>query len=132
MTDIISCSLPGKLSRDIEFSMNNKTKEINYKFRRGGKTELNVIFNEGNKLKRLTDSKLGVTYYGFKQGQYSYVINVMNGAEKEEYTMTFDVKKNNKIIQSDYCIPPSFRFNNIKSEFIIDIPYVDFDELIFP
>lgn len=130
-TEIISCSLPGKISREVLFSINNETQEVNYEFKKNGETELNVLFNERNKLKRLVDSKMGVTYYGFKRGQYSYVIDVINGAEKEEYTISFDVKKNNKIIQSSDCLPSSFRIDNIKSEFITDVPYVD-DEFIFP
>ncbi|EPG4928185.1 hypothetical protein NK303_005410, partial [Klebsiella pneumoniae] len=28
------------------------------------------------------DSKMGVTYYGFKRGEYSYVIDVIEGSEK--------------------------------------------------
>lgn len=130
-TEIISCSLPGKISREVLFSINNETQEVNYEFKKNGETELKVLFNERNKLKRLVDSKMGVTYYGFKRGQYSYVIDVINGAEKEEYTISFDVKKNNKIIQSSDCLPSSFRIDNIKSEFITDVPYVD-DEFIFP
>lgn len=131
-TEIISCSLPGKISREILFSINNDSQEISYEFKKNGETELNVLFNEKDKLKRLVDSKIGVTYYGFKRGQYSYVVDVINGAEKEEYTMSFDVKKNNKVIQSDDCLPSSFRSDNIKNKFITDIPYVDNDEFIFP
>lgn len=130
-TEIISCSLPGEISREVLFSINNETQEVNYEFKKNGETELNVLFDERNKLKRLVDSKMGVTYYGFKRGQYSYVIDVINGAEKEEYTMSFDVKKNNKIIKSSDCLPSSFRIDDIKSEFITDVPYVD-DEFIFP
>lgn len=88
-TEIISCSLPGKLSRKVSLSINNETKVINYTFKKEGKVELAVLFNEGNRLRRLTDSKLGVTYYGFKRGEYSYVIDIINGTEREEYKISF-------------------------------------------
>lgn len=132
MSEVILCSLPGSMSREVSFAIDNGTREIKYEFKRNGKAELNVLFNEGNKLKRLVDSKMGVTYYGFKRGQYSYVLDVINGAEKEEYTMSFDIKKNNKIVQSSDCLPSSFRSDNIKSEFITDVPFIDGDEFIFP
>ncbi|ECE6509939.1 hypothetical protein DQD06_22665 [Salmonella enterica subsp. houtenae] len=130
-TEIISCSLPGKLSRKVSLSINNETKVINYTFKKEGKVELAVLFNEGNRLRRLTDSKLGVTYYGFKRGEYSYVIDIINGTEGEEYKISFNVKKNNKVIQSQDCLPNSFRSDNITSEYITDIPYVD-DDFTFP
>lgn len=131
-TEIISCSLPGKLSRKVSFSINNETKSINYRFKKEGKLELTVLFNEGNRLRRLTDSKLGVTYYGFKRGGYSYVIDIINGTEGEEYAMSFDIKKNNKVIQSHDCLPNSFRSENITSEYIKDIPYVNDNNFTFP
>ena len=131
-TEIISCSLPGKLSRKVSLSINNETKTINYSFKKEGKLELAVLFNEGNRLRRFTDSKLGVVYYGFKLGGYSYVIYIINGTEGEEYAISFDIKKNNKVIQSHDCLPNSFRSDNITSEYITDIPYVDDDNFIFP
>ncbi len=93
LTEMISCSLPGKVSREVLLSMNDKTKEITYSFKKEGKVELSVSFNEGNKLKRLTDRKMGVVYYGFNRGKYGYVINIISGAEKEEYSMTFMSKR---------------------------------------
>lgn len=132
VVEIISCSLPGKIPREVSFSINNKSQEIKYEFKKSGKIELDVLFNDERKLKRLVDSKMGVTYYGFKQGEYSYVVDIINGVEKEEYTMSIDVKKNNKLIQSNDCLPSSFRNDNIKSKFITDVPYVNNGEFIFP
>ncbi|MFU9139252.1 hypothetical protein [Erwinia tasmaniensis] len=132
VTEMISCSLPGKVSREVLLSINDKTKEITYTFKKEGKVELSVLFNEGNKLKRLTDSKMGVVYYGFNRGKYGYVIDIISGAEKEEYSMTFDVKKNNKIIQSNDCFQNSFRSDDIPNNYITDVPYVDSDNFIFP
>jgi hypothetical protein len=129
---IIYCSLPGGLGREVSFSIDNVTKEINYIFKKAGKIELNVAFNEENKLKRLTDSKMGVTYYGFNRGKYSYVIDIINGDEKEEYTMSFDIKKNNKVIQSSDCLQGSFRSDSIKNNYIVDVPYVSDNDFIFP
>lgn len=131
-TEFISCSLPGAGGRIVTFSINNETKEISYYFKKAGKTGLCVKFNENNKLKRLVDNEMGVTYYGFNRGGYGYVINVMNGSEKEEYAMSFDVKKNNLIIQSNDCLPNSFRVGDIKSDYIVEVPYVGNDKIIFP
>ena len=131
VTDIISCYLPGG-DRVASFSINNETKEINYVFKKAGRTELNVYFNEKNKLKRLVDNKMGVTYYGFNRGGYSYVVDIMNGSENEEYTMSFDIKKKNKVIQSNDCLPSSFRSDDIKSNYIVDVPYVGSNQFVFP
>ncbi|GJL41731.1 MULTISPECIES: hypothetical protein [Enterobacter cloacae complex] len=131
-TEIISCSLPGKLTRKVLFTIDNETQALNYTFKKDGKVELIVHFDAENKLKRLVDSKMGVTYYGFNRGKYSYVIDIINGAEKEEYTMSFDVKKDDKIVQSDDCLPSSFRNKNIESKFITEIPYTDDDGMVFP
>jgi len=131
-TEIISCKLPGDLSRKVSLSIDNETKEINYSFEKEGKVELAVLFNEENKLKRLTDSEMGVTYYGFKRGAYSYIIDIINGVEKEEYTISFDIRKNNKVVQSDDCLHSSFRSADITSQYITDVPYVDDDNFAFP
>ncbi|MTH47707.1 hypothetical protein [Intestinirhabdus alba] len=131
-TEIIVCSLPGRISKEVLFFINNKNKEIVYQFKREGKVELRVLFNENNKLKRLTDSKMGVTYYGFSRGAYSYVINVITGAEEDEYSMVFDVKKNNKIIQSNDCLPGSFINNDIPNYYMTDIVYPENDNFVFP
>ncbi|MEA4322545.1 hypothetical protein VBQ77_24515 [Klebsiella pneumoniae] len=121
MAKIITCSLPGEGGKEASFFIDNITKEINYGFKRDGKTELKVVFNEGNKLRRTKDSKMGVTYYGFKRGKYSYVIDVIEGSEKNEYTMSFDIKKNGKIIQSSDCLPNSFRSDSIINLSLINI-----------
>lgn len=131
VTKIITCSLPGEGGKEVSFFIDNITKEINYYFKRDGKTELSVVFNEGNKLRRIKDSKMGVTYYGFKRGKYSYIIDVIDGSEKNEYTMSFDIKKDEKIIQSRDCLPNSFRSDSIISDYIIDIPYVNEKSFIF-
>ncbi|EOF5684131.1 hypothetical protein ACK1IC_004706 [Salmonella enterica] len=39
-TEIISCSLPGKLSRKVSLSINNETKVINYTFKKEGKVDV--------------------------------------------------------------------------------------------
>lgn len=132
VTKIITCSLPGEGDKEVSFSIDNITKEINYDFKREGETELNIVFNEGNKLRRFTDSNMGVIYYGFKRGKYSYVINVINGTEENEYTMSFDIKKNERIIQSSDCLPNSFRSDSIISDYIVDVPYVNEKNFIFP
>lgn len=130
-TEIISCSLPGKVSRKVLFYTNDK-KEIIYLFKREGKVELRVLFNESNKLKRFSDDKIGVVYYGFNRGGYSYVIDVITGAEEEEYSVVFDVKKNNKILQSNDCLPGAFVSNDIPNEYITDVIYIDADGFNFP
>ncbi len=132
MTNIITCLLPGEGSKEVSFFIDNVTKEINYNFKRNGKAELSVVFNEGNKLRRFKDSKMSVTYYGFKRGKYSYIIDVIEGVEKNEYTMSFDIKKNEKIIQSSDCLPSSFRSDNIISEYIINVPYMNEKKFVFP
>lgn len=132
VTKIITCSLLGDGGKEASFFIDNITKEINYSFKRNGKTELKVVFNEGNKLRRTKDSKMGVTYYGFNRGKYSYVIDVIEGSEKNEYTMLFDIKKNGKIIQSSDCLPNSFRSDSIISDYIVDIPYVNEERFNFP
>jgi hypothetical protein len=75
---------------------------------------------------------MGVTYYGFKRGAYSYIVDIINGAEQEEYTISFDIKKNNKVVQSDDCLHSSFRSTDITSKYISDVPYVDDDNFAFP
>jgi len=132
VTKIIICSLPGEGGEEVSFSIDNVTKEINYGFKKNGITELSVIFNKKNKLSRFTDIKMGVTYYGFKRGEYSYVIDIVDGSEMNEYTMSFDVKKNGKVIQSRGCLPSSLRSDNIKSEYIVDISYINENGFIFP
>ena len=52
VTKIITCSLPGEGGKEASFFIDNITKGINYGFKRNGKTELKVVFNEGNKLRR--------------------------------------------------------------------------------
>lgn len=132
VTNIITCSLPGEGAKEVLFFIDNIIKEINYNFKRDGKVELNVIFNEENKLRRTKDNEMGITYYGFKRGKYSYVINVIDGAEKNEYTMSFDILKNERIIQSRDCLPSSFRSDDIVSGYIVDIPYVNKHGYFFP
>lgn len=132
VTNIITCSLPGEGAKEVLFFIDNITKEINYNFKRDGKVELNVIFNEANKLMRTKDNEMGITYYGFKRGKYSYVINVIDGAENNEYTMSFDILKNERIIQSRDCLPSSFRSDDIVSGYIVDIPYVNKHGYFFP
>lgn len=46
--------------------------------------------------------------------------------------MTFDVKKNNKIILSNDCLQNSFRSDDVLNDYITDVPYVDGDNFIFP
>jgi len=132
VTEIIACSLPGEGGKKVSFFIDNVTKEINYGFKRNGEVELSVVFNEGNKLRRMIDSKMGVTYYGFKRGKYSYIIDIIDGSERNEYTMSFDIKKDEKIIQSSDCLPGSFRSDIIISEYIVDVPYMNEKDLIFP
>ncbi|EKS7192951.1 TPA: hypothetical protein ACNFPT_000965 [Enterobacter ludwigii] len=132
VTNIITCSLPGEGVKEALFFIDNVTKEINYNFKRDGKVELNVIFNEANKLRRTRDNEMGVTYYGFKRGKYIYVINVIDGSENNEYTMSFDILKNKRIIQSRDCLTGSFRSDDIVSDYIVDIPYVNKNGYFFP
>jgi len=132
VTNIITCSLPGEGVKEVSFFVDNITKEINYNFKRDGTVELSVIFNEANKLRRTKDNEMGVTYYGFKRGKYSYVINVIDGFEKNEYTMSFVILKNERIIQSRDCLPSSFRSDDIVSDNIVDIPYVNKNGYFFP
>ena len=132
MNKIITCSLPGEGGKEASFFIDNITKEINYGFKRDGKTELKVVFNEGNKLRRTEHSQMGVTYYGFKRGKYSYVIDVIEGSEKNEYTMSLDIKKNGKIIQSSDCLPNSYRSDSVVNDYIVDIPYVNEEGFNFP
>ncbi|WP_086873450.1 hypothetical protein [Kosakonia pseudosacchari] len=129
---IITCLLPGEEGKQVTLSINNLTKEISYGFKRAGKTELKVVFNEENKLKRFTDSQMGVIYYGFRLGEYGYIIDIINGSEKNEYTISFDIKKNNKVIQSSDCLPNSFRSDNIRSDYIDDVPNMNDRFFVFP
>lgn len=132
VTKIISCSLPGEGGKEVSFFIDNVTKEIIYGFKKDGKIELSIVFNEGNKLKRFKDNKMGVIYYGFNRGKYSYVIDIIDGSEKNEYSMSFDIKKNQKTIQSSDCLANSFRSDSIMSDYIIDIPYMNDKEFSFP
>ncbi|HHL7196446.1 hypothetical protein [Klebsiella pneumoniae] len=137
VTKIITCSLPGEGGKgeggkEASFFIDNITKGINYGFKRNGKTELKVVFNEGNKLRRTKDSKMGVTYYGFKRGEYSYVIDVIEGSEKMNTQCRLISKKNGKIIQSSDCLPNSFRSDSIINDYIVDIPYVNEERFNFP
>lgn len=93
MSEVITCFLSGAGKRVITFMINKENKEINYTFVKEGKAELKVNFDGNKKLKQLVDNEMQVTYYGFNRGKYSYVINVINGSEKEDYTMSFNVKK---------------------------------------
>lgn len=46
--------------------------------------------------------------------------------------MSFDIKKNGKIIQSSDCLPNSFRGDSIINDYIVDIPYVNEERFNFP
>lgn len=131
-TVILSCLLPGVTSRDISLSINSETKEIKYIIKRMGVIESISVFNEGNKLMRFTDSQMGITYYGFRLGEYGYIIDIINGSEKNEYTISFDIKKNNKLIQSSDCLPNSFRSDNIRSDYIDNVPNMNDKDFVFP
>lgn len=121
-TEIISCSLPGKVLRDVSFCQDNKSKEIKYHFSKSNKIELSLLFNGNNKLKRLVDTSIGVTYVGFRRGGYGYTVNIMNGEESNEYSMSFDVKRNDKVIQSDDCLT-SYYSDEIDSKYIENISF---------
>lgn len=133
-TEVISCSLPGVVARNISFCLNSNTQKINYYFKKEGRVELNVLFDSKRKLKRLTDKNMGVTYFGFSRGEYSYILSIINGMEAEEYSMSFDIKKEGKIIQSNDCLSNSYRNSNIVSKYIDSTPYssVKSGDFIFP
>jgi hypothetical protein len=131
-TQFISCSLPGNNSRQALFTLDNSSQKISYEFIRNGKVELKVLFNEHNNLLRFYDHNMGVLYYGFKRGQYSYVFMVIKGVEKDEYSMSFDVKKDDKVIQSSDCLPSSFRSNDVNSKFIRNVSSNGNEEFDFP
>ncbi|MEW5291993.1 hypothetical protein ABW286_22920 [Erwinia papayae] len=121
--ELISCSLQGDVSRKISFYMNRETQKINYFFNKGGENELQVLFDKKNMLKRTTDRKMDVTYYGFNRGKYSYILNIINGKEVNEYSMSFLIKKGKKIIQSDDCLNSSYKASDITSKYIEDVPF---------
>lgn len=130
---IISCTLPGRELKEVSFFLDNNQKEIIYNFKRNGKSELNVIFNERSKLKRLIDKGMGAIYYGFVRGSYSYVINIINGDEGEGYNISFFIKKGSRIIQSNDCLSGYYRGNFINDKFILDVPIDNNrDEVRFP
>ncbi|MBL3695418.1 hypothetical protein [Pluralibacter gergoviae] len=76
------------------------------------------MFNDANKLRRLKDDDVGAIYYGFSRGYYSYVITILEGKEKNEYSMNFYITKKNKVIQSDDCTSYAYRDPIIASRYI--------------
>jgi hypothetical protein len=120
-TEVISCFLPGKIERQVSFCLNDTTQEVSYHFRKSGKTELSVAFDNGNKLSLLKDERLGITYIGFLRGRYGYIFNVITGSEKNEYSISFDIKKDGKVIQSNDCAPNSFIASHFSSKYMNDM-----------
>lgn len=118
--EIASCMLKGKVTRQISFCEDSETKNINYTFKRNGKVELNVLFNNKNKLQRWVDKATYTTYIGFSKGAYDYVLGVPQ--EGPGVVAFFDIKKNGENIQSSDCVENSFGDESIKSDNIIDVP----------
>lgn len=122
-TELMSCSFQGDVSHKVSFCMDNETQKINYSFNKNGVDELQVLFDWGNMLKRTIDSKMNVTYYGFNRGKYGYILNIINGKEPNEYSMSFLVKKGKKVIQSNDCLNNSYKASDITSKYIKDVPF---------
>lgn len=126
-TELMSCSFQRNVSRKVSFCMDNETQKINYSFNKNGVDELQVLFDGENMLKRTIDSKMDVTYYGFNRGKYGYILNIINGKESNEYSMSFLVKKGKKVIQSNDCLDNSYKANDITSKYIKDVPFKSAD-----
>lgn len=121
--ELMSCSLPGDVNRKVSFYMDKETQKINYSFNKNGEDELQVLFDEKNMLKRTIDRKMNVTYYGFNRGEYGYILSIMDGKETNEHSMSFLIKKNKKIIQSNDCLNNSYKAMDITSKYIKDMPF---------
>lgn len=116
-TLIASCSLSGKISRLAAFCANENT--IRYSFSKGNTSELTVVFDSKNKLKRWVDSATYTTYLGFNRGVYSYVLRIPE--EKPGVVALLDVKKNGDIISTKRCSSNSFGEEDIKMNSIEDV-----------
>lgn len=104
-TLLASCAFPGG-RRVAVFCANNFKNESRYFLKNVDIVELEVKFNDKNKLKRWLDLGTYTTYIGFNKGYYSYLIGIPE--EKPDAVAFFDIKKNGRVISTKKCSANSF------------------------
>jgi hypothetical protein len=117
---VARCSLSEKDKRVASICYKSGKKDsLTYYFQRNNHIELEVIFSDGEKLKRWIDRATYTTYFGFSRGDYSYVIGVPE--EKPNAVAFLDIKKRGVILNTHNCLTNSFGKKNIKHPYIEDI-----------
>ena len=116
---IASCNLSGKTSSYAAICAHKDSHEIYYVFQKKSTPELVVNFSKNKKLSRWVDLGTYTTYFGFKQGSYSYIIGIPE--ERPGAVAFMDIKKDGVKISSIDCNSNSFGDKNIKSISIKDI-----------
>jgi hypothetical protein len=74
--EVASCSLEGKDKKIVSICANEKSKQAYYYFGTRDEIELSLTFSLNNKMYRWLDSVTYVTFLGFNQKGYSYVVGV--------------------------------------------------------
>ncbi len=117
-TLLASCDF-SKGGRIAVFCASTDKSESRYFLRNDGFIELEVKFNDENKLKRWLDLGTYTTYFGFNKGIYSYVLGVPE--ERPDVVALFYIKRNGRLISTKKCEFNSFGEKNFKNNSIDDV-----------
>ena len=115
---VAECALPSKKLEKKALICYRTTQPISltYYFKRGQNVELEVKFNELNKLKRWLDKGTYTRYFGFSRGSYAYVIGVPE--EKPGAVAFIDIKKDKSLLSSTDCLTNSFGDKDVEHPYI--------------
>lgn len=114
---IASCSI--LKTELIRFCFNLKTERISFFLKKENQPELTIKFDKNNTLKRWVDLGTYTTYFGFKEGAYSYILGVPE--ERPNARAFFDIEQNGQTVDSKECNDNSFGIKHIKTESVEDI-----------
>jgi hypothetical protein len=131
-SEIASCSLKGKSKKIASICVSKKTKQVAYYFGTKQKIELEVKFSSDHVLYRWVDPGSYVTFLGFNQDGYSYVI----GVPQETYSARamLIVKDSKRLIDFNHyslCLRNSFGQKEWVGEGVQDV-YGREGDFLFP
>lgn len=125
--NVVSCEVEGRKKKVISIcagsSDNGRTFDnIRYLFGQKNNIQLEYSVKQNNtksKMYRGVDNGTFTTYFGFKNGEYFYVI----GVPEERYGAKafLNIFKNNEIITSLQCKTNSFGMKNIQSNLLTTV-----------
>lgn len=117
--EIASCELNEKKSRNLSFCADIDNKTISYRFGSRTKKELNIVFSSQAPLSRWVDTATYTVYFGFRRGEYSYVLGIPQETFGAKAFLI--VTKNNKTLTDTECTDNSFGEKNWDSDSIQDV-----------